>query len=140
MLERRDYSLTGPDAQRAVQNGLAQAQWYSCPIGRQELKALMRRRNGPGIRDTLISSVDEALFGLVGEIFGIRRQKHQWIGGGNGMSETTKLFEQKAVIRPAALARRAAVVAGSGTCRRLIVVVRHNMNARCQQAIVQRHQ
>jgi fatty acid desaturase len=50
----RDYSLTGPDAERALQEGLAQATWYSCPIGRQELKNLMRRRNGPAIRDTLI--------------------------------------------------------------------------------------
>jgi fatty acid desaturase len=54
VVEPRDYSLTGLDARRAVRNGLAQAQWYSCPIDRQELKALMRRRNGPAVRDTLI--------------------------------------------------------------------------------------
>jgi fatty acid desaturase len=52
--KRRDYSLTGPDSKRALQLGLAQATWYSFPLGRQELKNLMRRRNGPGIRDTLI--------------------------------------------------------------------------------------
>ena len=65
MLERRNYSLTGPDALRAVQSGLAQAQWYSCPIGRQDLKALMRRRNGPGIRDTLIWLTAMALCGVL---------------------------------------------------------------------------
>lgn len=54
MLGRRDYSLTGSDARQALQQGLAQAKWYSPPLDRQELKALMRRRNGPAIRDTLI--------------------------------------------------------------------------------------
>ena len=54
MLQRRDYSLTGFDAKRAVHNGLAQANWYTCPLNRQELKVLVRRRNGPAIRDTLI--------------------------------------------------------------------------------------
>jgi fatty acid desaturase len=54
VLQRRDYSLTGPDAKRALKEGLAQAKWYSCPIGRQELKNLMHRRDGPAIRDTLI--------------------------------------------------------------------------------------
>jgi fatty acid desaturase len=54
VLQHRDYSLTGCDSQRALQTGLAQAKWYSCPVGRQELKNLMRRRNGPAIRDTLI--------------------------------------------------------------------------------------
>ncbi len=54
MKDLRDYRLIGPEARRAVQIGLAQAQWYSCPIGRQELKTLMRRRNWPGIRDTVI--------------------------------------------------------------------------------------
>jgi fatty acid desaturase len=33
---------------------LAQAKWYLPPIERHELKTLMRRRNGPAIRDTLI--------------------------------------------------------------------------------------
>jgi fatty acid desaturase len=52
--ESRDYSLTGEDAKSAVLNGLAQAQWFACPIDRTVLKALMRRRNGPAVRDTLI--------------------------------------------------------------------------------------
>lgn len=54
MGERRDYSLTGPDAQRAVERGLAQAQWYSPPIDRKDVKDLMRRRDWPAIRDTFL--------------------------------------------------------------------------------------
>jgi fatty acid desaturase len=51
---RRDYGLLGLDARAAERNGLACAEWYSCPIGRKELKELMRRSDGPAIRDTVI--------------------------------------------------------------------------------------
>ena len=51
---RRDYSLVGPDSRAAEEKGLASAQWYACPIPRKELKELMRRKDGPAIRDTLI--------------------------------------------------------------------------------------
>ena len=54
MGDRRDYGLTGLDAQRAVQNGLAQAQWFTCRVDRRDLKDLMRRRDWPGVRDTVI--------------------------------------------------------------------------------------
>jgi fatty acid desaturase len=50
----RDYSLVGPEAEKAVAAGLASAKWYSPPITRAELKELMRRDDGPAIRDTLI--------------------------------------------------------------------------------------
>ena len=50
----RDYSLVGPEADRAVAAGLASARWYTPPISRAELKELMRRDDGPAIRDTLI--------------------------------------------------------------------------------------
>ena len=50
----RDYSLVGPEAEKAVAAGLASAKWYSPPIPRAELKELMRRDDGPAIRDTLI--------------------------------------------------------------------------------------
>ena len=50
----RDYSLVGPEAEKAVAAGLASAKWYSPPITRPELKELMRRDDGPAIRDTLI--------------------------------------------------------------------------------------
>src|SRR5271154_5866231 len=50
----RDYSLIGPEADKAVAAGLASARWYTPPISRAELKDLMRRDDGPAIRDTLI--------------------------------------------------------------------------------------
>ena len=50
----RDYSLVGPEADKAVAAGLASAKWYTPPIKRAELKELMRREDGPAIRDTLI--------------------------------------------------------------------------------------
>ena len=53
-MAKRDYSLLGPDAQRAVENGLAAADWYHSEISRKEMKALMKRENQPAIRDTII--------------------------------------------------------------------------------------
>ena len=50
----RDYSLLGRDAKRAKEQGLANAQWYQAPIPRARLKDLMKRSDGPAIRDTLI--------------------------------------------------------------------------------------
>ena len=51
---RRDYGLLGEDAQSAQARGLSAAQWYSAPIDRKDLKALMKRSDGPAIRDTAI--------------------------------------------------------------------------------------
>ena len=53
-MTRRDYSLLGPDAARAVETGLATAEWYHSDISRKEMKALMKRTDQPAIRDTLI--------------------------------------------------------------------------------------
>jgi fatty acid desaturase len=50
----RDYSLVGPENDRAVSAGLASAKWYSPPVARADLKELMRRDDNPAIRDTLI--------------------------------------------------------------------------------------
>jgi fatty acid desaturase len=62
-ITRRDYSLTGGESQRAVEHGLAGADWYRCAIPRKRLKELMQRRDGPAIRDTLIWF---AVLGLTG--------------------------------------------------------------------------
>jgi fatty acid desaturase len=53
-MAKRDYSLLGPDAARAVETGLAAAEWYHTDIPRKEMKALMERTDRPAIRDTLI--------------------------------------------------------------------------------------
>jgi fatty acid desaturase len=53
-VKTRDYSLTGPENKRAQEKGLAAADWYASPIPRQRLKELMKRKDGPAIRDTII--------------------------------------------------------------------------------------
>jgi fatty acid desaturase len=50
----RDYSLVGRDAKRAVETGLAAAEWYHTDIPRKDMKELMKRSDGPAIRDTVI--------------------------------------------------------------------------------------
>lgn len=52
--ESLDYSLVGVNARRAVEMGLAEADWYQCPVPRETMRQLLERRNGPAIRDTLI--------------------------------------------------------------------------------------
>ena len=49
-----DYSLTGLNATLAVERGLAEAEWYQCPVPRETMRRLLERRNGPAIRDTLL--------------------------------------------------------------------------------------
>ncbi len=53
-MTKRDYSLLGDDAKRAVETGLAAAEWYHTDIPRKEMKALMAREDWPAIRDTVI--------------------------------------------------------------------------------------
>lgn len=50
----RDYSLTGPGNARAVERGLASAEWYHTDVPRKAMKELMQRRDGPAIRDTAV--------------------------------------------------------------------------------------
>ncbi|BFT71029.1 fatty acid desaturase family protein [Paenibacillus sp. P36] len=52
--KKRDYSITGAENKRAIELGLAEAEWYTCPIPRQRMKELMKRKDGPAIRDTII--------------------------------------------------------------------------------------
>ncbi len=53
-MTHRDYSLLGPDGKRAVETGLASAEWYHSDIPRAEMKALMKRSDQPALRDTLL--------------------------------------------------------------------------------------
>lgn len=48
--EKRDYRLTGLEAKRAREKGLAAAEWYTCPIPPKRLKELMKRQDGPSLR------------------------------------------------------------------------------------------
>ncbi len=49
-----DYSLTGEEANRAIERGLAEAEWYQCPVPRDVMRKLLVRRDGPAIRDTIL--------------------------------------------------------------------------------------
>ena len=49
-----DYRLTGENAGRAVELGLAEADWYQCAVPRATMRDLLVRRDGPAIRDTII--------------------------------------------------------------------------------------
>jgi fatty acid desaturase len=54
MMATRDYSLLGPDGARAVETGLAAAEWYHTDVPRKVIKELMQRSDGPAIRDSII--------------------------------------------------------------------------------------
>jgi len=49
-----DYSLTGANAALAIERGLAEADWYTTSVPKDQMRALLQRRNGPAIRDTLL--------------------------------------------------------------------------------------
>jgi len=49
-----DYSLTGENSHRAVELGLAEADWYQSPVPRVTMRKLLERKDGPALRDTLI--------------------------------------------------------------------------------------
>jgi fatty acid desaturase len=66
---QRDYSLVGPEGERAEKNGLASADWYASAIPRKRLKELMQRKDGPAIRDTLLWLGALALSGWLGWYF-----------------------------------------------------------------------
>jgi fatty acid desaturase len=63
---QRDYSLMGPESARAVERGLSRAQWYQTPVDRKDIKQLMKRTDGPAIRDTAIWLGLMVLFGYLG--------------------------------------------------------------------------
>jgi fatty acid desaturase len=51
---KRDYSLVGESTRRAIETGLASAEWYHTEVPRKTMKELMQRSDGPAIRDTII--------------------------------------------------------------------------------------
>ena len=50
----RDYSLIGVETPKAIEMGLADAEWYQSPVSREDMRELLIRRDGPAIRDTII--------------------------------------------------------------------------------------
>jgi fatty acid desaturase len=65
----RDYSLVGRDSALAEKNGLIAAKWYSVKIDKKHLKSLMRRSDGPALRDTAIWLLALVLSGAGGVYF-----------------------------------------------------------------------
>jgi Na+-transporting NADH:ubiquinone oxidoreductase subunit F len=51
---RLDYSLVGANSTLAVERGLAEADWYQCDVTRGTMRALLERRDGPAILNTLL--------------------------------------------------------------------------------------
>jgi fatty acid desaturase len=67
--EKTDYSLIGPNAQRAAEQGLVAAEWYHPEVPRKRMKELMRRSDGPALRDTALWLTLLVAFGVVGGLF-----------------------------------------------------------------------
>jgi Na+-transporting NADH:ubiquinone oxidoreductase subunit F len=49
-----DYSLTGENASKAIERGLAEADWYQSHVPRPLMRKLLERRDGPAVRDTIL--------------------------------------------------------------------------------------
>ncbi len=64
----RSYSLTGPESERAIAAGLANGDWYRSPVDRKVLKSLMKRSDGPALRDTAIWLGLLVAFGVAGTL------------------------------------------------------------------------
>ncbi|MEM6916931.1 MAG: fatty acid desaturase, partial [Verrucomicrobiota bacterium] len=52
--EIEDYTLNRKNSDKAIQLGLAEADWYQCQVPRETMRKLLVRRDGPAIRDTMI--------------------------------------------------------------------------------------
>lgn len=52
--EKLGYALNQENTDRAIELGLAEADWYQCPVPRETMRRLLERKNGPAIRDTVI--------------------------------------------------------------------------------------
>ena len=52
--ELRDYNLTGVEAEKAIQLGLAEAEWYQTNVSKEEMSALLKRKNGVALFDTFL--------------------------------------------------------------------------------------
>ncbi len=49
-----DYSLIGINGKLAIENGLAEADWYQCAVPRKVMRSLLERRDGPALRNTAL--------------------------------------------------------------------------------------
>src|SRR6266511_2971909 len=63
------YSLTGPEGRRAAELGLVDGDWFRSEVPRKRMKELMRRSDGPGLRDTAVWLGALVVFGGLGCVF-----------------------------------------------------------------------
>jgi fatty acid desaturase len=66
-LER--YSLVGPEGAKAVETGLAGAEWFKSDVPRKRMKELMQRSDGRAVRDLIIWMGGLLLFGTLGVVY-----------------------------------------------------------------------
>jgi fatty acid desaturase len=66
---KRRYNLIGPSADRAADQGLAAAEWYHPEVPRKRMKELMKRKDGPALRDTALWLSLLVAFGFGGGYF-----------------------------------------------------------------------
>lgn len=50
----RDYCLVGQNTEVAIERGLAEAEWYQCPVPKDTMRELLQRRDWPALRDTAL--------------------------------------------------------------------------------------
>ncbi|MEO6923353.1 MAG: fatty acid desaturase [Bryocella sp.] len=53
-LVKIDYSLIGINSDAAIEKGLAEADWYQCPVPRAEMRKLLERRDGLAMWHTVL--------------------------------------------------------------------------------------
>ena len=66
MLERRDCSLLGKEGRKAVEKGLAAAEWCHTELPHSEMKELMHRTDRHALRDTAFWLATLAFFAGAG--------------------------------------------------------------------------
>jgi len=49
-----EYRITKENEAKAIEKGLAEADWYTCYVPRESMRTLLKRKDGPAIRDTVI--------------------------------------------------------------------------------------
>ena len=56
----RDYSLVGESTRRAIETGLASAEWYHTDVPRKTMKELMQRRDGSPVWTRIVGHAIDA--------------------------------------------------------------------------------
>jgi fatty acid desaturase len=69
MTRKRDYSLAGESTKSALENGLANAEWYRTEVSRKALKELMQRSDTVAFRESILWIVLIALSAAGGIAF-----------------------------------------------------------------------